>query len=484
MNREQAYLLEEAAAVIRRFPHRPVTIDSRNVVENGIFIAVSGVNFEGKEFIGDAVDRGAGVIVFSGKLTERLPGVEYVEVSNTRKIVSYFYKELQHRPDEAMKLYTVTGTNGKTTSAFLIRSILAHAGIPCGLFSTVSYHDGVKELPSSRTTPDAIEFFDLLASMKKNGIQAVAMESSSHSLEQHRIDAAGISGAIFTNLTGDHLDYHKTMENYFAAKVRLFTELLNSGGTAAINLDDPYGVKLAGILGGVDHVAGFGSSPDAAFRICDPAVKLDGVEFELLHDGKSIHVASPLAGSYNIHNLAGVLTLLWSEGIAPEILENAVSQPFQVPGRLEKVETVSPAAVFVDFAHTDDALRNVLSTVKPFVKRKLLVVFGAGGDRDKTKRPRMGAAVAEYADEIIVTSDNPRSENPEDIIADIVSGFPAGVCWQKFIDRKAALEYAVANARAGDVVIVSGKGHEDYQEISGVKYPFDDRKILREIGRK
>ena len=483
MNDERKALLAEAAAVIRRFPGRPVTIDSRYVAKNGIFIAVSGFNFEGKNFIGDAVERGAKVVVFSGELAERIPGIDYVQVSNTRKIVSYFYKVLQDYPDEALKLYTVTGTNGKTTSAFLIRSILAYAGVSCGLFSTVSYHDGKKELPSSRTTPDAIDFFELLAAMKANGIQAVAMESSSHSLEQHRIDAADISGAIFTNLTGDHLDYHKTMENYFAAKVRLFTELLKQNGTAAINLDDPYGRKLVEILGGADKVSGFGSAADAAFRIVDPVVKLDGVEFELIHAGKKIKVASPLAGSYNIHNLAGVLTLLWSEGFAPELLEKAVNNPFQVPGRLEMVETVSPARVFVDFAHTDDALQNVLVTVKPFVKGKLWLVFGAGGDRDKSKRSRMGEVASEYADEIIVTSDNPRSEDPEDIISEIASGFPAECKWTKIIDRREALQFAVLNAKCGDVVIVAGKGHEDYQEIAGVKHPFDDRKILREIGR-
>lgn len=481
MNEESAALLNEAAAVIRRFPGRPVAIDSRKVVENGIFIAVSGVNFEGKEFIEDAVARGAGVVVYSGELSQRIPGVEYVEVSNTRKIVSYFYKEYFQRPDEALKLYAVTGTNGKTTSAFLLRSLLNAAGFSCGLFSTVSYHDGKRELPSSRTTPDAIEFFELLAEMKKNQVQFAAMESSSHSLEQHRVDAAGISGAIFTNLTGDHLDYHKNMENYFAAKLRLFTGLLKKGGTAVVNLDDPYGVKLAEILGGADRIASFGSSAEAVYRIVDPQIELSGVKFDLVRGNEKIAVSSPLVGSYNIHNLAGVLTLLWAEGFAPDLLERAVRAPFQVPGRLEMVETVSPGRFFVDYAHTDDALRNVLSTVKPFVKGKLFVVFGAGGDRDQSKRPRMGAVAAEYADEIIITTDNPRSESPEQIVADIVSGIPENCRYQIIFDRKAALEHVVRHAGADDVVIVAGKGHEDYQEIAGVKYYFDDRQTLRDI---
>ena len=483
MNEERANLLSEAAAVINRFPGCPVAIDSRKVVPGGIFIAVSGVNFEGKDFIADAVAKGAGVIVFSGDLPERLPGVEYIQVSNTRKIVSYFYKEFFNRPDEALKLYSVTGTNGKTTSAYLLRTLLAGLGVKCGLFSTVSYHDGKNELPSSRTTPDAVEFFELLSAMKNNGIQAVAMESSSHSLEQHRVDAAAISGAIFTNLTGDHLDYHKNMENYFAAKLRLFTELLKTGGSAAINLDDPYGRKLAEILGGTDKIAGFGSAPDAAYRIIHPEIKLQGVSFELIHGAQSVKVVSSLVGSYNIHNLAGVLTLLWSEGFAPELLERAVQAPFQVPGRLEMVETISEGRCFVDYAHTDDALSNVLSSVKPFVKGKLIVVFGCGGDRDHSKRPRMGKVAAEYADEIILTDDNPRSEDPEQIIADIVSGIPENIEYKIIPDRKEALETAVYSAGVDDVVIVAGKGHEDYQEISGVRYHFDDRETLRNIGR-
>lgn len=483
MNDISRTLQAEAAAVIRRFPGKAVAIDSRKVACGGIFIAVSGVNFEGKDFIGDAVANGAGVIVYSGELSERLPGVEYIQVSNTRKIVSYFYREFFGCPDDALKLYAATGTNGKTTSAYLLRALLENAGYRCGLFSTVSYHDGSRELPSSRTTPDAVEFFDLLAEMKKNQVQFAAMESSSHSLEQHRVDAAAISGAIFTNLTGDHLDYHKNMENYFAAKVRLFTELLKDGGTAAVNLDDPYGRKLAEILGGAEKIAGFGSCDYAAYRIVDPQIKLEGVTFDLVHGNESIKVVSSLVGSYNIHNLAGVLTLLWAEGFAPELLERAVRAPFQVPGRLEMVETVSAGRCFVDYAHTDDALSNVLSTVKPFVKGKLITVFGCGGDRDHSKRPRMGKAAAEYADEIILTNDNPRSEDPEQIIADIVSGIPENVEFRIIPDREAALTAAVRSAGADDVVIVAGKGHEDYQEISGVRYHFDDREVLRNIGR-
>lgn len=478
MTPEAELLAREAAEVIKRFPGRAVTADSRKVNKGDIFVAVNGVSFDGKTFIPDAVKRGAEVVVYSGSVDEYLPGVEYVSVSDSRKTVSYLYRELYGKPDETVKLYTVTGTNGKTTSAYLLNFFLRNAGLPCGLFSTVEYRDGKEVIPASHTTPDAGQFFRLLARMKNNGLQAAAMESSSHALAQNRLDAAGIRGAVFTNLTGDHLDFHVTMENYFAAKVRLFTELLVPGGTAAVNIDDPYGRKLALMLGGVDAVASFGTSPDAVFRITDMESSPSGVSFNLTYKDTVLPVRSCLSGAYNIHNLAGVLTLLWAEGFDPEKLAACAALPFQVPGRLEKVETASPAQFFVDFAHTDDALRNVLTAVKPFVKGKLFVVFGAGGDRDKSKRPRMGLAAAEYADIIVVTSDNPRSEEPEAIIADIVSGIPEGVTFHTEVDRKAALLYALKHATAGDVVIVAGKGHEDYQEIAGVKHHFSDREIL------
>ena len=483
MTREAAQLASEAAAIIGRFPHRAVTADSRQVTPGGIFVAVSGVNFDGRAFIPDAVSRGAGVVIYSGTLDARLPEVEYIEVPDSRKIVSYLYRAFYGESDEAVKLYTVTGTNGKTTSAYLLNFFFRNAGIPCGLFSTVEYQDGREVVPATHTTPDAGQFFRLLARMKSNGLRAAAMESSSHALAQNRLDAACIRGAIFTNLTGDHLDFHLTMENYFAAKVRLFTELLVSGGTAAINIDDPYGRKLADLLGGVDAVAGFGSAPDAVYRITDMKSTPSGVSFNLVHKDTILPVKSCLSGAYNIHNLAGVLTLLWAEGFAPEKLAESAALPFQVPGRLEKVETAFPARFFVDFAHTDDALRNVLSTVKPFVKGKLWIVFGAGGDRDRSKRPRMGAAAAEYADVIIVTSDNPRSEMPDAIIADIVSGIPQGTVFHTEVDRKAALLYALNHAGADDVVIVAGKGHENYQEIAGVKHHFSDREILENAGK-
>ena len=481
MNEFRRQLLDEAMQLIRKFPGRQIAVDSRKVTKGDIFVAVSGVNIEGKNFIPDAVANGAEVVVYSGTLPEILPQVKYVEVSDSRQIVSFLYKAFYHSPDEAVKLYAVTGTNGKTTSAYLLNTILQHCSIQCGLFSTVEYRDGKQNFPATHTSPDAGQFFRLLAQMKQNGLTACAMESSSHALAQHRLDAANIAGAIFTNLTGDHLDFHKTMENYFAAKVRLFTGLLDHNGVAAINIDDTYGRKLFEMIEKNPNAASFGTAQDAAYRISDVSICADGTAFKLSRAGKTLNISSNLTGIYNIHNLAGVLTLLWQAGFPPEMLEKSAALPFQVPGRLEKVPTVSPAQFYVDFAHTDDALRNVLSTVKAFTTGKLWVVFGAGGDRDRTKRPRMGAAAAEYADILIVTSDNPRSESPEAIIADIVSGIPENKIFHIETDRAEALRYAVKNAADADAVVVAGKGHENYQEIAGVKYPFSDREILTGI---
>ena len=473
-------LLAEAVAIVRRFPGRKIVTDSRKIEPGDIFVAVSGVSVEGKNFIPDAVKLGAAAVVYSGTLAEKFPGVEYIEVADSRKIVSYLFKAFYGFPDEAVKLYAVTGTNGKTTSAFLLNFILQHCNIPCGLFSTVEYFTGKEYLSATHTTPDAGQFFRLLDQMKQNGLTVCAMESSSHALAQNRLDSAAVSGAVFTNLTGDHLDFHLNMENYFAAKLRLFTELMKKDGTAAINIDDPYGRKLAELASGYCQVAAFGTAPEADFRIADTEIKPDGMKFKLYANGEVMNIVSPLTGAYNVHNLAGVLTLLLAEGFPREQLEKCAALPFQVPGRLEKIPTASPAQFYVDFAHTDDALRNVLATVKSFTAGKLWVVFGAGGDRDRTKRPRMGAAAAEYADVIIVTSDNPRSEEPEAIMRDILSGIPQGMTVHTEVDRSAALRYALMHAAPGDTVVVAGKGHENYQEIAGVKYPFSDRKVLME----
>ena len=320
--------------------------------------------------------------------------------------------------------------------------------------------------------------------MRANGMLAAAMEFSSHALAQGRLHGIRLRGGIFTNLTGDHLDFHGDMEHYYLAKKRLFTDLIVPGGVAAINIDDPSGRRLAEELA-VERpdlkLPTFGVSEDAGWRISDPSGDLNGCSFVLSNAEQAYNTRFSLPGEYNIRNLAGVLTLLLCDGIDPAAVDAALAAPLTVPGRLERFTAPNGAMFFVDYAHTDDALANVLSTLKPLCQGRLIALFGAGGDRDRSKRPRMGKAAAAWADKLLVTSDNPRSEDPLAIIGEIVAGIPDGCDHEIIPDRREALRRAVDLAVPADVVLVAGKGHENYQEIDGVKHHFDDREVLKEL---
>ena len=348
----------------------------------------------------------------------------------------------------------------------------------------MEYDDGCDRMPPTHTTPDPQTLFPLLAAMRDHGLRAAAMEFSSHALAQKRLSGIRLHGGIFTNLTGDHLDFHGDMEHYYQAKKTLFTELIEPGGVAAVNIDDPAGARLAGELTAERpdlKIPTFGVRSGAGWRISEMESDANGCRFVLSNAQQAYHTEFPLPGEYNIHNLAGVLTLLLCDGIAPEAVDAALAVPLTVPGRLEKIAAPGGACFFVDYAHTDDALTNVLRTLRPLCRNRLIAVFGAGGDRDRSKRPRMGQAAAQGADKLIITSDNPRSEDPLEIIAQIVSGLPNTCDYEVIADRAAALRRAAEIAGPGDVVLVAGKGHETYQEIRGVRHHFDDREMLRTI---
>lgn len=468
----------------RLLPDAPLYTDSRAVIRGSIFAALPGTKVDGGEFIAEALERGAAAIICGGN--RPLPATDALccRVADPRAAVSRFCRARAGEPDNELKVYGVTGTNGKTTSAYLIRHILNAARLPCGLISTVEYFDGATVRPPTHTTPDPQTLFPLLAAMRDHGLGAAAMELSSHALAQHRVDGLRLRGGIFTNLTGDHLDFHGDMENYYQAKKRLFTELIVPGGVAAIDLDDPYGVRLAAELA-VERpdlkLPTFGVAEGAGWRISDMAGDLRGCRFVLSNAEQAFNTAFPLPGQYNIRNLAGVLALLLCDGVTPEAVDAALNAPFAVPGRLERLTAPDGAEFFVDYAHTDDALSNVLDTLKPLCSGRLIAVFGAGGDRDRTKRPRMGEAAARRADKLLLTSDNPRSEDPRSIIGEIASGVPAGCDVEIIVDRREALRRAVTLAGPDDVVLVAGKGHENYQEIRGVRHHFDDREVLREL---
>jgi len=465
------------------------TSDSRRVVPGGTFIAVRGARVDGHCFISAAVAAGASVVLHQTPLREYAEGVAYLRCGSTARARALLCRAACQDPASHLALFGVTGTNGKTTTAFLLERILNAAGCKCGLLSTVEYRDGSGTArPADRTTPDSEALYRELAAMTANGCGAAAMELSSHALDQERAFGLRFRCAIFTNLTGDHLDYHGDMESYYAAKRRLFTELLADDGAAILNFDDPAGMRLAGDLAGSRRrVIGFGASPAArdagGWRISQLETDPAGSSFLLVPPSgdDAFEVRSDLVGAHNAHNLAGALLAALDFGIAPEALDRALAEPFSVPGRLERFRSPAGADFYVDYAHTDDAIRRVLEALRPLTAGKLSIVFGAGGDRDRTKRPRMGRAAADGADRIYLTSDNPRSEDPLAIMREVAAGIPAAVPLVSEPDRGEAIRRAVREAQAGDVVLVAGKGHEDYQEINGVRRHYSDREFLREL---
>ena len=460
-----------------------IATDSRKVGKGGVFIAVPGSRADGHDFIPDVEDR-VSAVVHSRELERYLPRISYYRVGDPALAAALLFRRKYGAPDERVKLLGVTGTNGKTTTAFLMRRLLGESR--CGLLSTVTFCTGKRTLPATHTTPDSETFFRLLGEMAANGLGFCALELSSHALAQHRAAGARFAAAVFTNLTGDHLDYHGDMEHYYQAKKLFFTELLAPGGTAVINTGDPYGARLAGELAGLRRVVTFGS-PDAAWKIEDLHGSRSGLAFCLVSGAGSLPVTSNLVGAYNADNLAGAILAVMACGVSREEISLALRRPVSVPGRMQFFTAPSGAGFVVDFAHTDDALANVIAALRPLTAGRLFCVFGAGGNRDKTKRPRMGRAAA-AADHLLVTSDNPRSEDPGKIIADIVAGIPAGTVFETVPDRRTAIERACFLAGPKDMVLIAGKGHENYQEIEGVKFPFSDAEELarcfREMERK
>ncbi len=455
-----------------------ITCDSRAVSDGSLFVAIRGVNVDGKKFIPDAVAAGAKIILCEEKIAP-LPDVTLLQVRDAAAAYSRLERARCDFPDEALNVVGVTGTNGKTSTVYFLRHILTTANERCGMVSTVELDDGKTRCAAHATTPGAGEFFALLKEMRQNQLRFAAMEVSSHSLDQRRLAGLQIKVAVFTNLTGDHLDYHRDMEHYFAAKKRLFTEYLTPLGCAVINIDDPYGARLRDELRGVQNTCTFGSAPDADWRIENVALSADGSRFTLTGKAATLAVSTPLIGRHNVANLAGALLAARALAIDDPTLLRAAADCVSAPGRLERHDLPGGAVAFVDYAHTDDALKNVLSILRKTAEKEIITVFGAGGDRDRSKRPRMGRVVAEMSDQVIVTSDNPRTEDPEAIIDEIVAGIPQGKKFVRIADRREAIEYALSSAKAGDFILIAGKGHEDYQEINRVRHFFSDAAVIR-----
>lgn len=472
-----------------------VQTDSRLVRPGDAFVAVKGAARDGAQFVSAAIAAGAARVFSEDPAPLDLPpGVAWERVPDSRAAAAALACEDAGHPSRRLAVFAVTGTNGKTTVANLVRRALEASGVPCGLLSTVENDphplSSPAPVPAPTTTPGPVELQHLLRDAAANGCRAVSMEVSSHALDQRRTDGTLFRCAVFTNLTQDHLDYHRTMVAYGAAKKRLF---FPDGAavpplSAAVNVDDLFGAHLAADLASrrSPPVVGYGFSDRADVRVSSLSLSREGMEFDLSAPGRvsPLRVRSRLLGRHNALNLAAAFSAALCAGIAPEAAAAALAEAPPVRGRLEPVKVPgSPASFFVDYAHTPDALANVLRTLRELVGPggRLFAVFGAGGDRDRTKRPLMGGVCAAGADRLVVTSDNPRSEDPGAILRDILAGIPAEAAARTETepDRAAALRLAVRLAdRPGDVVLVAGKGHETYQIFADRTIPFDDREAL------
>ena len=422
----------------------------------------------------EAVDKGAVAVITAADIDAARAAI--IRVKNPRVALSAAAAVFYGHPSLQLQTAGVTGTNGKTTTTFLLKHLLDVAERPCGLIGTVRYVVGPRELPAARTTPESDDVQRLLREMRDVNCRAAVMEASSHALHQGRLRDVEFDAAIFTNLTQDHLDYHETMEAYFAAKALLFSQMAEQTrkkGTAVVNLDDRYGRRLID-----DHTqrvttVTYGQSSNAMFRAVDLRTDFHGTQYSLHAAGKSYLVRLPLFGPFNVYNSLAALAAMHALGHDIRKSVVALKDAPQVPGRLEMVPGPKSFRVFVDYAHTPDALQNVLRTLRSLEPARILTVFGCGGDRDKAKRGPMGLAAEELSDWCIVTSDNPRSEDPEGICRQISAALRSGN-HEVIVDRRAAIRRAVAMAGPGDIVLVAGKGHESYQEFADRKIPFDD----------
>ena len=460
--------------------------DSRKVEPGALFVCVPGATVDGHDFVGDAVKKGAAAILAEHPVPDSgvVPVLLVPDVKKALATISpWFFSE----PAKRLRMIGVTGTNGKTTTTHIIRDLFNRAGRPCGVIGTLHTLIGDRVIPVKNTTPDVLDLQTSLAEMVSGGMAAVAMEVSSHALALDRVAGCEFDTAVFTNMTQDHLDFHGDLNSYRDAKAKLFRQLDNpdavkSNKTAIVNLDDPIGrfmleqTKARAITYGIEHAADL--------RAVDVSIRPEGCQFRIVGVMGDFLVQSRLTGLFNVYNLLAAASVAFAEGIGVADIKAALADFSHVPGRFERVEIDKPFSVIVDYAHTPDGLENVLRTAKQFVAGRLIAVFGCGGDRDRTKRPIMGALAARYADKVIVTSDNPRSEEPEFIIGQIMAGIDtveAQSRTEKITDRRQAIHQALEMAGPGDVILVAGKGHETYQILADRTIHFDDREVVREL---
>ncbi len=466
-------LLIAALAPVEVVGRAPVEIedlayDARAAGPGSLYFCVPGTRADGHDFAPEAVANGAVALVVQRPL--ELP-VPQLVVEDVRRAMPAAADEFFERPTEKLEVTGVTGTNGKTTTAFLLYAILAAAGRRPGLLGTIESRVGGERRPAIRTTPEAIDLQRDFREMLDAGDRSAAVEATSHGSELGRLDRVRFSALVFTNLTQDHLDFHGTLDRYFDAKRRLFTE---ARPPAAVNVGDEHGRRLAEELRGHNELLTFGLADDADLRAEDLDIGPRGARFR----AGGIELETRLRGRFNVENVLGAVAAARLLGIADDAIAYGVSELRGVPGRFEAVDEGQPFAVLVDYAHTPDSLENVLRTARDLAQARVICVFGCGGDRDRGKRPLMGRIATELADLAIVTSDNPRSEEPDSIIAEILEGAPGA---EVEADRREAIARAIGAAGEGDVVVIAGKGHEQGQQFADRTIPFDDREVAREV---
>jgi UDP-N-acetylmuramoyl-L-alanyl-D-glutamate--2,6-diaminopimelate ligase len=476
---------------------KTIVYDSRRAGPSSVFIALKGQKADGSAFAVQALAKGAMLVVAE---TPPPAGVHapWIVVPDARLAMARLAAHFYRHPSRELQVVGITGTNGKTTTAYLAAALFEAAGLRCGMLGTIVYRIGAEEREATRTTPESVDVQQMLREMVARECGACAMEVSSHALAQRRVDDVRFSVGVFTNLTRDHLDYHGDMESYFGAKRRLF-ELLGPEGTAVVNLDDPRGAALVGLAG---RSLTYAIDRPADLHPAKLSHSLRGFTFETASPAGPIQVRSRLVGRANVYNVLAAIGAAISCGLPVEAVERGLAGLEAVPGRFQVVsDPGDDITVVVDYAHTDDALKNLLETARPLAARRLITVFGAGGDRDRSKRPLMGAVAARLSDLVIITSDNPRSEDPARIIEEITRGVavpaertrpaesrdgqpkytpPKATAHLAIVDRKLAIERAIELARAEDVVLLAGKGHEKYQVIGEREIPFDDVAVARQ----
>jgi len=478
-------LLESVDAVEVSGPGNPdiegIAYDSRLIRPGWLFIAVAGEQTDGADYIPDAVSKGAVAVVSENSRTLGT-GVVHIQVPRARRalaqIANAYFGDLSRR----MRVVGITGTNGKTTTSYMIRNILRDGGFLPGLLGTVAYEVGDHVLPATRTTPEAPDIHAMFQRMHEHGCDSVVMEVSSHALALERVHGIDFSISVFTNLTRDHLDYHQNMDAYFDAKARLFKARENStGSSAVINIDDAWGARLAEEPEINSEIITYGFDERAQVCASDASVDVHGTRFKVSTPWGNGKVHLQLLGRFNIHNALAAMAAGGLCNIDLLRMIKSLENMDAIPGRLELVSRRMGRRIFVDYAHTDDALRNVLSTLREICSGRLIIVFGCGGDRDRGKRAKMGQAASELADYSIITSDNPRKEEPGAIVGDIIQGFEDESRFEVVLDRRQAIEQGIRMMARKDILLVAGKGHEDYQELDGIIIPFNDRNVIEEL---